>query len=377
MVQHIKREPDFAMIFIIFLILGFGIVMVFSSSYYFAGIKFNDPNYFFKKQALFSIIGVVTFFIFANINYKIYRRYVGVLLITALILLLALFVPFISLKIKGATRWLNLGFFSFQPSELVKIIMIIYTAHIMVKKQPYLNSFTKSLLLPLIMIALICGLILVQPHYSATIIILLTCITIIYCAGAKISHLIGLAVTGIPVLIGLLYIADYRIDRLKTIFDKSDNFMNEKYQVMHSFLAMVPGGLTGTGLGQSIQKLGYLPEPFTDFIFPIIAEELGFIGGAFLIFLFGALIVRGIIASLRAPDQFGSLLAIGIVTLLAIEVIFNLGVVTNLLPVTGVPLPLISYGGTALVIKLCSLGILVNISKYGSQTKAVKSSSSF
>jgi len=370
-----RGKPDFWLIFITFMLLGFGLIMVFSASYFkgYTDPDLKDSYYFFKKQLTYGLVGIFLFFVISNIPYANYRKYVGPIFLICLVLLAL--VPLVGDVRNGAKRWLDFGFLSFQPSEFVKLGMIIYTASIMVKKQPVLDNFKRGLLPPLIMIGLVAGLLVIQPHFSATVIILGTCLTIIFCAGARIKHLILLFAAGLPLLVGILFLGDYRVDRIETLLNPFSDPSGKDYQIIQSLIAIGPGGLTGVGLGKSIQKMAYLPEAHTDFIFSIISEELGFIGGAFLILLFVSLMIRGLMISLRAPDQFGTLLGIGIVTLMAIESIFNLGVVTALLPVTGVPLPLISYGGTALLIKLIGLGILLNISRY--QTQKTKKPAKF
>jgi cell division protein FtsW len=361
-----RSKPDYWLILLTFILLGFGLIMVFSASYYIGitNAQFNDPYFFIKKQLSLGLIGLLLFFIFSYIPYPFYRKQVGIILFFCLVLLLIVLIPGIGVVRNGARRWLDLGLFSFQPSELVKLGMVIYTASIMTKKQPILHRFRRAILPPLIVIVLICSLLVVEPHFSTTIILLVTCITIIFCAGARLRHLCLLALIGLPILIGVMISGEYRVDRLVTLFNPMGDPDDKGYQIIQSLLAIGPGGITGNGLGGSIQKLAYLPEAHTDFIFSIVAEELGFIGGAFLICLFTLLIVRGIFISLQCPDQFGILLGIGIVTLFAVETISNLGVVTGLLPVTGVPLPLISYGGTFLMIKLVQLGILLNLSRH-------------
>jgi cell division protein FtsW len=359
-----RGKPDFWLILITFVLLGFGLIMVFSASYFkgYTDPHIHDSYYFFKKQLAYGLFGLILFFLFSNIPYQTYRKHVGWILISCLVLLLL--VPIIGQVHNGAKRWLGYGFLSFQPSEWVKLGMIIYTASIMVKKQAVLDSFRRGIMPPLIVIGIVCALLVIEPHFSATVIILITCLTVIFCAGAKLKHLLYLAFAGVPVLIVVMLSGSYRVNRLETMFNPLSDPAGKSYQIMQSLIAIGPGGLTGVGLGKSIQKLAYLPEAHTDFIFSIISEELGFIGGAFLITLFILFIVRGVLISLQAPDQFGTLLGIGIVTQIAVETIFNLGVVTALLPVTGVPLPLISYGGTALVFQLIELGILLNISRY-------------
>ncbi|SEN05825.1 putative lipid II flippase FtsW [Lihuaxuella thermophila] len=367
-----RGKPDFWLILLTFVLLGFGLIMVFSTSYYKGLTDYQDSYYFFKRQLGYGLVGLLFFFIFSNIPYTVYRKYVGMILIFSLVSLVAVLIPHVGEIRNGARRWVDLYFLSFQPSEYVKLGMIIYTASIMVKKQPVIDHFKRSVLPPLTVIGLVCLLLYAQPHFSAIVIILTTCMTIIFCAGVRLRHLFFLAMAGVPVLIGAMFLGDYRKERLDTLMDPLSDPTDKGYQITQSLIAIGPGGLTGSGLGNSIQKMAYLPEAHTDFIFSIIAEELGFIGSALLISLFILLIVRGVLIALQSPDQFGSLLGIGIVTLIAVETFFNLGVVTALLPVTGVPLPLISYGGTALIIKLIELGILLNISRY--RTKKAKES---
>lgn len=362
-----RRKPDYWIILITFSLIGFGLIMVFSTSYYIGLTDFNDTYYFFRKQMIFASIGLCLFFLISNVPYTIYRKHVGTILLICLILLLSVLI--LAESINGAKRWIDLGITSFQPSELVKLGMIIYTASIMVKKQPVLNQFKRAIMPPLTVIGFICLLLVFQPHYSAVVIIFFTCCMIIFCAGAKLKHLSLIALSCLPILAAILFLADYRVERLESVLNPWKTQNDQGYQLLQSLFAIGPGGLTGTGLGNSIQKLAYLPEAHTDFIFSIIGEELGFLGGATVIILFILLIVRGSIISVQAPDQFGTLLGTGIVSLLAIETIFNLGVVTGLLPVTGIPLPFISYGGSALLIKCIEMGILLNISRYRIQKK--------
>jgi cell division protein FtsW len=359
-----RGKPDFWLILIAFILMGFGLVMVFSASYYKGLTDYGDSYYFFKRQLIWAVAGLFLFFVTANIPYTFYRRFVGTILLISILLLIAVLIPGVGVEVKGARRWIELGPMSFQPSELVKLSALIYTASIMTKKQPVMDSFKRAVLPPLIVLGLLCSLIVIEPHYSTTIIILSSCMVVIFCAGLRFRHFLFLASTGIPVLMWVMIMEPYRIKRLATLFNPWKNPTADGYQIIQSLYAIGPGGLTGSGLGNSIQKMAYLPEAHTDFIFAIVAEELGFIGGTLLITLFIALILRGIRISLRAPDQFGMLLGIGITSLIGIEALFNLGVVTAMLPVTGVPLPFISYGGSSLMLGMASLGILLNISRY-------------
>ncbi|PTX64926.1 cell division protein FtsW [Melghirimyces profundicolus] len=368
-----RGKPDFWMMFIIFLLTGFGLVMVFSASYYDGLIRYDDSYYYFKRQLFWALGAVFLFFVFSNIPYTLYRRHVGAILLSSLALLSLVFIPGIGQTVNGATRWIQLGPIGFQPSEWAKVGAVIYTASIMVKKRDVLGSFRKGLLPPLIVLGLMASLIVLEPHFSSTVILIGTCMTVIFCAGARIKHLLLLTSAGLPLLIWVMVFEEYRLQRLLIFLDPWKDKTGSGYQTIQSLFAIGPGGLLGKGLGNSIQKLAYLPMPQTDFIFAVTAEELGFVGGAFLIGLFIAFVIRGIRIALKAPDQFGVLLGIGIVTMFALQALFNLGVVTAILPVTGVPLPFISYGGSSLVISMMAAGILLNISRY--QTAAATSKS--
>ncbi|MFC4076694.1 putative lipid II flippase FtsW [Salinithrix halophila] len=360
----VRGKPDFWLMLIVFLLTGFGLVMVFSASYYDGLTNHNDSYYYFKRQLMWSLIAFLFFFVVANIPYTLYQKYVGIILLSSLFVLLLVYVPFIGVELNGSNRWVQLGPIGFQPSELAKVGAIIYTASIMTKKQSYLHDFKRGLLPPLVVIGLFCLLIVLEPHFSSTVILLGSCMSIIFIAGARIKHLLLLLSAGLPILVGVMLSASYRIDRLLVVQDPWKDPTDKGFQTIQSLFAIGPGGLSGKGLGNSIQKLAYLPMSQTDFIFAIIAEELGFIGGSMLILLFIALIFRGIRIAVRAPDSFGLFLGLGIITMFSIQALFNLGVVTAILPVTGVPLPFISYGGSSLLICMVSAGILLNISRY-------------
>ncbi|SDW12652.1 cell division-specific peptidoglycan biosynthesis regulator FtsW [Marininema mesophilum] len=370
-----RGKPDFWMMLIIFLLTGFGLVMVFSSSYYDGLTKHADSYYFFKKQLSWSVIALILFFVIANVPYTFYQKKVGLILLGSLFLLLLVYIPGISDHLNGASRWIRIGPVGFQPSELAKIAAIIYTAAIMTKKQSHLHNFKRGLLPPFIILGLFSALIVSEPHFSSMVILLVSCMTVMFIAGARMKHLLLLLSTGIPVLVYIMLMEPYRLKRWSAVFDPWQNPTSGGFQIIQSLFAIGPGGLMGKGLGNSIQKLAYLPMAQTDFIFSIIAEELGFIGGVVLIALYIAFILRGIRIAVRAPDLFGHLLGIGIVTMFAIQTLFNLGVVTAMLPVTGIPLPFISYGGTSLVICMMAAGILMNISRYQTTPSSQKQTS--
>lgn len=356
----VRQKPDYWLIFITFLLVAYGLVMVFSTSYYKGIIDHNDAYFYFTKQLIAAMIGIFCFFVVSNIPYHWYRKHIGKFLLLSFILLIG--VLLFGSRLNGAQRWLEIGGISFQPSELLKMTMILYTASIMVKKQPVIQQFHRSVLPPIIIITLVCFLLIKQPHFSVTIIILSCSLLIMFVAGIPGRYFGLLALMGIPILLGILYMEDYRVARLS--IDPFSDPLGKGMQTIYSLIAIGPGGITGVGIGNSMQKLAYLPEAHNDFIFSVLAEELGFLGGSFLIFLFIAFLYRGMRIAVQAPDQFGTLVSVGIISLFCIQVILNLSVVTALIPVTGVPLPLISYGGTSLVIHLIMLGILLNISRH-------------
>lgn len=372
-----RGKPDFFLLLIVFLLVGFGLVMVFSSSYYvaLANPKIGDSYFYFKRQLAAAVIGLITLFIAMNIKFTAYRKLVAPLLILSVILLIAVFfMP----AFNGAHRWIVLpGDFRFQPSEIAKLTALMYAAHIFSKKQDRLDSFWRGIFPPLLVIGTLFVLILREPHYSSALMLFVSCMAIVFCSRARLRHLLMLAAASVPVLITALMLKGYRLTRLETFLDPFADKMGDGFQTVQSLYAIAPGGWSGVGLGNSIQKMFYLPEAHTDFIFSIIAEELGFIGSSFLIVLYFLFIFRGIVIALRSPNQFGFLLAIGLVSLLGIQVFLNIAVATALIPVTGVPLPFISYGGTSLLISMAISGVLLNISRYRlprKQSKKVPSS---
>lgn len=343
--------------------------MVFSASYYVALTETDDSYYFFKRQLMAAGLGFLCLAILMNVKFTVYRKLIGPLLLITVILLIAVFfMP----ERNYAHRWLFIGGFQFQPSELAKVTAIIYAAHIFSKKQDRLDSFWRGLFPPLVVIGGLFILIVLEPHFSSALMLFTSCLAVIFCSRARIRHLLLLAAASVPVLVAILRLKDYRLDRLTVYQDPFADKMGDGYQVVQSLYAIAPGGWSGVGLGNSIQKMLHLPYAHTDFIFSIIAEELGFIGCMTLILLYVAFLFRGIRIALRSPDQFSFLLAIGLVTLLGTQAFVNMAVATALIPVTGVPLPFVSYGGTSLLVSMAISGILLNISRYRLPQKSNK-----
>lgn len=359
-----KTMPDVILMVVTFLLLTIGMIMVYSSSAIWANYKFEDSFYFLKRQLLFTLFGIVFMIGMMNIPYLFWKTKAKFLLLICFSLLLIVLIPGVGLVRGGARSWLGIGAFSIQPSEFMKLAMIFFLAHYLSISQQKIQSFYKGLFPPLVILFLAFGLIMLQPDLGTGAVMVMTCMLMLYIGGAKTSHFMVLIGIGAAGFIGLILSAPYRIKRITSFLDPWQDPLGSGFQIIQSLYAIGPGGLLGLGLGQSRQKFYYLPEPQTDFIFAIVSEELGFIGGAFVLLLFSILFIRGMRIALLAPDSFGTFLAIGIISMVAIQVIINIGVVTGLFPVTGITLPLLSYGGSSLTLMLGAIGILLNISRY-------------
>ena len=371
-----KKKPfDFILCITIFLLLSLGIVMVLSASAPYSLSNDGDSYTYVIKQLIFAIIGVFGMFIISKIDYHYYKKLYKLAYIASIIALLSVAIPVIGVTVKGATRWINLGFGQFQPSELAKIGLIIFYAAYLTDHKNELGTFVGGFAKPLSLLILPVGILFfIQDHLSAIVVIAAVICIMMLMAGSKLRHFLTAGVSGVSVLAaGMLLLAQltgkggFRLARLTTFLDPFADMQGDGWQVVQSLYAIGSGGLFGVGLGESKQKYLYLPEPHNDFIFAIVAEELGFIGCTVVIALFAVFVWRGIITAVKAPDTFGSLLAVGITSLIGIEAIINIAVVTSSMPATGMPLPFFSYGGTALLILLCSVGILLNVSRSGSK----------
>ena len=359
-----RNAPDLWMIVSTLGILAIGVVMVYSASAVAAFHDYGDKFYYVKRQMLFAAIGVAAMFATMNVDYGRLRRWAPAGLIVCFALLLIVLIPGIGVVRGGARSWLGIGSFGIQPSEFMKLAMILYLARFLSERQQLMTSFTRGLLPPLAILGTAFGLIMLQPDLGTGAVMIGASLLVIYVAGAKVKHLAGLGLLGVAGLVGLIAAAPYRLQRITAFLDPWKDPLGAGYQSIQSLYAIGPGGLVGLGLGMSRQKYNYLPEPQTDFIFSILAEELGFIGGTLLLLLFLLLIWRGLRTAMTITDPFGSFLAAGIVGIIATQVLMNVGVVIGLLPVTGITLPLVSYGGSSLTLLLTALGILLNLSRY-------------
>jgi cell division protein FtsW len=356
-----RSAPDFVIIFATLFLLGIGIVMVYSASAIVAQ-KFNDPFFFAKRQLIFALLGITSMYLTMNIDYWIWKRWAKIGFYTSIGLLILVLV--IGIEVNGSKSWLGIGAFGIQPGEFAKLGVVAFLARWLSDNQKQIVLFRKGLV-PALAIPVVCfGLIMLQPDLGTGTVLMGTALVMIFAAGAKISHFAGLGVLGLAGFVGLVLSEPYRIKRIISFLDPWQDPLNTGYQIIQSLYAIGPGGLFGLGLGQSRQKHFYLPEPYNDFIFSVIAEELGFVGGTLVLLLFLLLLWRGMRTAITAPDLFGSLLALGIIGMIAIQVVINVGVVTGMFPVTGITLPFLSYGGSSLTLMLTGVGVLLNISRF-------------
>ncbi|MDY6825714.1 MAG: putative lipid II flippase FtsW [Bacillota bacterium] len=359
-----KHEPDRILILVTVLLLAIGLLMVFSASYVVADEKVGDPYYFLKRQALWTAVGLVAMYLFSRINYRKLKQLSLLILLVNFILLALIFTGFGSELGTDARRWLTIGPVVLQPSEFSKLAFVIFIAAYMSTKRMNLRNFWVSTVIPLTLVGAAFLMIQFQPDMSTALIVLTSAAMVVIFAGMPVSRMAGLSLLALPPLAYLTVREGYRLQRLFTFIDPWADPSESGYQIIQSFYALGSGHIFGVGLGRSKQKLFYLPEPQNDFIFAVIGEELGFIGAVVVLLLYLILIWRGFQIAYKAPDLFGSLLAAGIIFTFALQVVINVAVVTGMLPVTGINLPLISYGGSSVLFVLCSIGILINISKY-------------
>ncbi|MCR8983879.1 stage V sporulation protein E [Brevibacillus laterosporus] len=360
--SKVRSAPDFVIIFVTLFLLGIGIVMVYSASAVFAQHKFQDPYFFTKRQIIFAILGIVSMYVMMNIDYWVWKKWAKAGFIVSLALLVVVLV--IGREVNGSKSWLGFGSFGIQPGEFAKFGVAAFLARWLSDNQKNIVYFKKGLF-PALIIPVACfGLIMLQPDLGTGSVLMGMAILMIFASGARISHFVGLGMFGIIGFVGLVLSAPYRMARITSFLDPWSDPLGSGYQIIQSLYAIGPGGLLGLGLGESRQKFSYLPEPYNDFIFSIISEELGFVGGTLVLLLFLLLLWRGMRVAITAPDLFGNLLALAIIGMIGIQVTINVGVVTGMFPVTGITLPFLSYGGSSLTLMLTQVGILLNISRF-------------
>jgi cell division protein FtsW len=364
------KSMDYSILITTLILVAFGVIMVFSASYYLAessSMYDNDGLYFFKKQMVGAVIGLVGMIGFSFFNYKHLAKLKYPLMIVAIVLLAVVLIPGVGKDVNGSSRWIIIGGQSIQPSEIAKFALIVFISATISVNKERMRTFRFGMLPSLFITGIVCILIYLQPNFSAIVCIFLTVLIMLFVGGVKGWHMGVLLGTGLAGGLAVMQLSDYRVNRVVSFLDPWQYSDSLGYQVIQSLYAIGAGGFFGRGLGNARQKLLYLPYGQSDFIFSIIVEELGFLGAIVLVGLFAFLIYRGIKVATRAPDLFGSSLATGIIAIIAIQVCVNIAVVTSSIPPTGVSLPFISYGSSSLVIFMCMIGILLNISK---QSKA-------
>ena len=348
---------DYPTLFLILFLFLFGLVMVMSASYYQGRVLYDDSTYYFKRQAIFGVLGLLVMYLVSHIQYQVLKNWSLIIMLGTILLLGLVYV--VGSASHGSTRWINLGFISFQPSEIAKLSLIIYTAHVVTAKAGRLKTVwgtIGTLIVPIIALGLIGA-----ENLSTAIAcgIIVGCIWFV--VNPKLLYIVIVILLALAVFILLFNMASYRSTRIQVWKDPAS--MDEGYQTMQALYAIGSGGWFGRGLGQSIQKMGYIPEAHNDMIFSVICEEMGIVGGIAIMIVFAMLIWRFRFIAEGAPDRFGALLVVGSIAHIAFQVILNISVVTNTLPNTGVTLPFVSYGGTSLIFLMVEMGIVLSVSR--------------
>ena len=359
-----KRSVEILLVVSVILISIFGIIMIYSASSIWAEYKYNDPLKYVKNQALFFIIGLILMFLVSKINYKFYLKKSNILLIVCIILLILVLIPGVGMVRNGSRSWFGIGSFGIQPSEFTKLALIIFTSKYLMNNEKNMKNIKKGVLPILCVLIFVFGLIMLQPDFGTGMIIVISIIGLLFVGGVSMKFFIGLGIIGVLGITGLIIIAPYRLARILSFLNPWSDPLGSGFQIIQSLYAIGPGGLFGFGFLNSRQKHFYLPEPQTDFIFSIISEEFGFLGIVIVVTLFLTIIITGFKISKNCKDLFGKYLSFGIMFQLSFQALLNLMVVVGLIPVTGVTLPFLSYGGSSLLITLCSIGVILNISRY-------------
>ena len=347
-----------------------GIVMIFSSSSIFALDKYKSQFFFLKKQLFWLMAGSLVFIFCKNFAYENYRRLAKPLLIIGIVLLFLVFVPGLGKSVNGSRRWVDILSFRFQPSELMKLIFVIFLCDSVARKQEKIKEFMNGIVPYLVIMGFISLVLLLQPDMGSAVLICALGGIIVFTGGVKYGHLAGIVLAAVPLGMMIIMRAGYRQRRIMAFMDPWKDPLHTGFQIVQSFIAFGSGGILGKGLGKGTQKLFYLPEAHTDFIYAIVGEELGLVGAMIVLALFALLIYKGIKTALETEDVFGKLLAVGITSYIGLQAFINMSVVMGLLPTKGMTLPFISYGGSSLIINMAAAGILMNIA---SRTKYEKS----
>ena len=357
-----RGRPDITLLVVTVILVVIGTVMIYSSSSIIAMEKYGDGYHYIKKQIVFVLLGFGVMTGVSRIPYRHWGKVAYPAALVSVALLTLLIIPGFGTTVGGATRWFRIAGISFQVSEMVKVALVIFLAHYLTKKVSRIKEFSRVFLVPLALLLIILGLILRQPDFGTAVIMVMVFMLMFYLAGSRVTYLVGLAATAIPAGAILIMQESYRMRRLLSFLNPWEDPGGTGFQIIQSFISFGSGGAFGVGIGNSMQKLFYLPEPHTDFILSVIAEEGGFVGVVVVVVLFSLLVLRGFVISFRCDDLFGMLLASGLTAVIALGAFINMAAVMGLVPTKGLVLPFLSYGGTSLIMCMMVIGILLNIS---------------
>lgn len=356
-------DIDYTFLFIVILLLSFGLVMLLSASAPAGNTLHNNSYWFFNKQLLCALLGIFAMFVISKIDYERYKKFVPAMMLSCVIMLVLVLVPGVGVKLNGSRRWLDTPFLQLQPSEFMKPVIAMFFAKL-IDTGMYNMKKLKGNMPFVLSLGVVVFLMLCETHLSGAIVIAGIGICVMIASGTPIKPVIITMLIVVPIgLVAIKLFSDVRWARITSFIHPFEDIRDESYQVAQGLYAIGSGGIFGLGLGRSVQKYSYLPEPYNDFIFAIVCEELGLVGAAVVIILFAALVVRAVKIALNAPDTYSTLIAVGISAQLAIQTLLNIAVATSSVPNTGVALPFFSYGGTAIITILCEMGILLNISR--------------
>jgi len=355
--------PDRCVLAITYVLLVLGLIMVFSASGIMAETRYGDSTYFLKRQGLWLVLGLIVMHIAANLDYHVWQRIAPYVIAGTGLLLLMVLIPHLGWEAKGARRWIRLGGVSLQPAEMAKMAVVIYLAAFLSRKEGQVTDFRTGFLPPVVLVGGLAVLVLLEPDMGTAVVLGLILVCLLFSGGARLSHVGGLVAVLLPLAAAMAYGSEYRRKRLLSFLDPWQDPTDTGFQLSQSFVALGSGGMLGVGLGESKQKLFFLPEVHADFVLALIGEELGYVGTASLMVLFGFFVLKGFQISGQAPDKLGSQLALGVTLLIGGQALINSGVVAGLLPTKGLTLPLVSYGGSSLVVTLLGIGILLSVSR--------------
>lgn len=362
---------DRTVLMITYLLLLIGLIMVFSASGVMAETRYGDSMFFLKRQAVWIVLGLLALHWVSRQDYDIWKSMMPIVLCLTIGCLILVLIPDVGSKVNGSRRWFRVAGLSFQPGELAKLTAVLYLASFLVRREEDITSFKKGVLAPVIVVGALAGLALLEPDMGTAMVLVAVLLGLLFLGGARITHLVGLVLSLLPLAYLLIMESDYRRRRLMSFLDPWQDPHDAGFQLTQSFVALGNGGFAGVGLGEGRQKLFFLPEAHADFVLALVGEELGFLGTGLLMVLFAILLVKGFHIAGRAPDAFGRHLASGVTLLLGIQVLINAGVVSGLLPTKGLTLPLVSYGGSSLIVTLIAIGMLLSISREDPASRVV------